>query len=362
MNKNHYCIIMAGGAGSRFWPLSRNEQPKQFLDILGVGKTFIQQTYERFAKIVPRENILVVTGELYESLVKEQLPELGDDQLLLEPLRRNTAPCIAYATYKLLSKNPDATVVVAPSDHLILNEEEFLNVVNSCLKFAEKSQDLVTIGINPTRPETGYGYIQINPKEATKEDSSAYKVKTFTEKPNLELAKVFVESGEFFWNSGIFIWSLKAIKRELEEQLDEVASLFSAGKDKYYTSEERKFILEAYQECRNISIDYGVMEKAQRVYVFCADFGWSDLGTWSSLYIHSGKDDENNTVEAGEIVLSDVSNSLIKTTTNKLMVISGLDNYLVVDTKDVLLICPRKDDEEIRSFVGEILIKKPDFV
>lgn len=361
MQQNHYCIIMAGGAGSRFWPLSRDKYPKQFLDILGVGKTFIQQTYERMAKIVPKENILVVTGNAHKDLVKQQLPELPDEQLLLEPLRRNTAPCIAYATYKLLKKDPNAVVVVAPSDHLILNEAEFIEVVGSCLSYAEKNDGLVTIGIKPTRPETGYGYIQVNPQKSLAGVKDAFEVKTFTEKPNAELAQVFMDSGEFFWNSGLFMWTLKSIKNELESSLPEVASLFAAGKEIYYTPAESEFILNTYSECRNVSIDYGVMEKAKNVSVFCADFGWSDLGTWGSLYIHSPKDEENNAVAVKDAWLSNVSNSIVKSTTNRLLVLKDLDNYLVVDTDDVLFVCPRKNDDEIKNFIGDTLMNKPDF-
>lgn len=361
MQHNHYCIIMAGGAGSRFWPLSRNERPKQFLDILGVGKTFIQQTYERMAKIVPKENILVVTGNIHKDLVKQQLPELSDEQILLEPLRRNTAPCIAYATYKLLKKDPDATVVVAPADHLILNEPEFLKVVGDCFSFAEKNKGLVTIGIRPTRPETGYGYIQVDPKKPLAGGSNVYKVKTFTEKPNAEMAKVFMDSGEFFWNSGLFIWTLQTIKQELEASLPEVANLFAAGKDVYFTDQEDKFILDTYAECRNISIDYGVMEKAKNVSVFCADFGWSDLGTWGSLYMHSQKDDKENVVEAKHALLKDGSGNMIKSTTNRLLVLKDLENYLVVDTHDVLLICRSGSDDEIKDFIGDTLLNEPDY-
>lgn len=361
MQQNHYCIIMAGGAGSRFWPLSRNERPKQFLDILGVGKTFIQQTYERMVKIVPKENILVVTGAIHKDLVKQQLPELADEQILLEPLRRNTAPCIAYATYKLLTKNPEATVVVAPADHLILNEPEFLKVVGDCLSFAEKNKGLVTIGIKPTRPETGYGYIQVNPKKPLADVSNAYKVKTFTEKPNAEMAQVFVDSGEFLWNSGLFIWTLQTIKQELEASLPEVASLFAAGNDMYYTDNEEACILNAYAGCRNISIDYGVMEKAKNVSVFCADFGWSDLGTWNSLYMHSQKDEKENVVVAKHALVKNSSGCMVKSTTDRLLVLKDLDDYLVVDTHDVLLICRPGTDDEMKDFIGDTLLNKPDY-
>ncbi|MDR1199894.1 MAG: mannose-1-phosphate guanylyltransferase [Prevotellaceae bacterium] len=354
-NKNHYCIIMAGGAGVRFWPLSRDRHPKQFLDILGTGKTFIQQTFERFEKIIPKENILVVIGESHLSLIKKQLPDIIDENILIEPVRRNTAPCIAYATYKLLAKNPDATVVVSPSDHLILNENVFIETVQKCLTTAEKKKTMVTIGIKPTRPETGYGYIQINRKDSA--ESGVFKVKTFTEKPNIEMAKIFVESGEFFWNSGIFIWSLDTIKKSFDEYLPDIAELLSAGADVYYTSGEKDFIRNAYSECRAISIDFGIMEKAQNVDVVCADFGWSDLGTWNSLFLHKAKDELKNLTDTGNIFTENVKNSMIKASLNKFVVVKDIDNYLIVDTDDVLLICPKANDNDIKKLVDEALLK-----
>lgn len=342
MNKNHYCIIMAGGVGSRFWPVSRNNKPKQFLDILGLGKTFLQLTFERFSKIVPKENILIVTSENYKDLVKEQIPEVLPEHILLEPFRRNTAPCIAYATYKLLQKSPDATVVVAPSDHMITNEELFNSTIINALNYSETHDDLMTLGIQPTRPETAYGYIQLNKGELVDIDGNvAYKIKTFTEKPDQQLAKVFVESGEFLWNSGIFAWSLKAIKKELETLQPEISGLFRSISDDYYTSKENLSIRGVYQECVNISIDYAVMEKTSKAVVYPAGFGWSDLGTWESLYSYVEKDEGNNYVNSkGETVL-EVKDSIVISEEEKLVVVKGLENYMIVNTKDALMISPR---------------------
>ncbi len=343
--ENNYCIIMAGGIGSRFWPVSRNARPKQFLDILGTGSSFLQETFRRFEKIIPADNILIVTSEQYRDLVKEQLPMMKDENILLEPYRRNTAPCIAYATYKLYKKNPRATVVVAPSDHLILNEDIFLNTISNALEYASCHNELFTLGIKPTRPETGYGYIQTNSGEKMEVNGNvAYGVKTFTEKPNAELAKVLVESGEFLWNSGIFIWNLETIKGELERHLPEVANSFKDGAEVYYTPAEDEFIKGVYEACNGISIDYGVMEKTDKSWVFEASFGWSDLGTWQSLYYQSEKDANGNMIKADVVMADDLKESLVVTDkSGKLVVIKGLENYMVVDTDDVLLICPRNE-------------------
>ncbi|MBE6227179.1 MAG: mannose-1-phosphate guanylyltransferase [Bacteroidales bacterium] len=345
--ENNYCIIMAGGIGSRFWPISRNSRPKQFLDILGTGSSFLQDTFRRFQKIIPVENIIVVTSEQYGALVKEQLPLMKDENILLEPHRRNTAPCIAYATYKLLKKNPNANVVVAPSDHLIINEDLFLETIESALEYASAHDHLFTLGIKPTRPETGYGYIQINKGEKMEINRhAAYGVKTFTEKPDAELAKVLVESGEFLWNSGIFVWNLKAISRELERHLPEIANSFKDGGRFYYTPEERDYIKGIYEACNGISIDYGVMEKTDKSWVFEASFGWSDLGTWHSLYCQSNRDENENMVQAGAAMLDGVKESLIVTECkDKLVVVKGLENYMIVDTADVLMICPRNESD-----------------
>ena len=343
--ENKYCIIMAGGIGSRFWPVSRNARPKQFLDILGTGSSFLQETFRRFQKIVPADNILIVTSELYRDLVKEQLPMMKDENILSEPFRRNTAPCIAYATYKLLKKDPDAVVVVAPSDHLILNEDLFLSTVSNALDYAQEHNELFTLGIKPTRPETGYGYIQTNNAERKEINGNvAYGVKTFTEKPNAELAKVLVDSGEFLWNSGIFVWNLATICGELEKYLPEIANSFKDGAELYYTDGEENFIKGVYEACNGISIDYGVMEKTDKSWVFEASFGWSDLGTWHSLYCQSERDGNGNMVKSADAMIDDVKDSLIVSNCpDKLVVVKGLDNYMVVDTDDVLMICPRNE-------------------
>ena len=349
---------MAGGIGSRFWPMSRQTRPKQFIDILGVGKTFLQMTYERYARIVPAENILIVTAKRYRDLVKEQLPEMPDENILLEPYKRNTAPCVAYATYKLYKKNPDATVVVAPADHLIIGDDLFTGTITSALEAAEKSDRLYTIGISPTRPETNYGYIQINKAFAEKVGPHAsYQVKTFTEKPNAELARVFLETGEFFWNSGMFIWSLKSIKRELERYLPEVTTLFNGGEQFYYTPGEADFIQRVYEDCPAISIDYGVMEKTQKAWVFLSDFGWTDLGTWESVYEQVPKHEGGNAVNVEVPMIDDVKNSIIlETNPEKLVVARGFDQMMVIDMPDVLLVCHR-DDKTVKDIVTDLTVK-----
>jgi mannose-1-phosphate guanylyltransferase len=349
---------MAGGVGSRFWPLSRNAKPKQFLDILGVGRTFIQQTFDRLTKIIPPENIVVVTSSIYKDLVTAQLPLVRESNILLEPLRRNTAPCIAYATYKLLTKMSDATVVVAPSDHLILNEAEFIRVISQAIQLAESGNNLITIGIKPSRPETGYGYIQVAKNEKVEKCSVAYRVKTFTEKPNRDMAQLFVDSGEFFWNSGIFIWTLQAIRAAFETYLPEVSKLFRAGSDAYYTAGEEQLISNAYAECKAISIDYGVMEKAENVHVICADFGWSDLGTWNSLYLQSEKDGKENVLQSGNVALDNVRGCLVHAPAEKLVVLQNLDGYLVVDANDVLMVCKRDNENELKQLINNTLLSK----
>ncbi|MBO7324266.1 MAG: mannose-1-phosphate guanylyltransferase, partial [Bacteroidales bacterium] len=290
--KNHYCVIMSGGIGSRFWPASRSSYPKQFLDFFGTGRSLIQQTFDRIKKIVPVENIFVVTNQRYNDLTLEQLPELKPEQILLEPCRRNTAPCIAYAAHHIHAINPNASMVVAPSDHLILKEDEFLNSLSNGLDFVSKHDALLTLGIKPNRPETGYGYIQ-----ACHQSLDGFtKVKAFTEKPNLELAKVFLESGDFYWNSGIFLWNVQSIIKAFNEFLPEVAQAFNNGLSLFNTEKEKAFIDEMFPSCPNISIDYGVMEKANNVYVQMGDFGWSDLGTWGSLHELSPNDENGNSI------------------------------------------------------------------
>ncbi|MCR5710786.1 MAG: mannose-1-phosphate guanylyltransferase [Bacteroidales bacterium] len=356
MDTNQYCIIMAGGIGSRFWPLSRQARPKQFIDVLGVGRTFLQMTYDRYAAIVPPENILIVTAERYRDMVFEQLPDVPVENVLLEPYKRNTAPCIAYATYKLFSRNPEATVVVAPADHLIMGDIAFADTICTALEYASLSDHLFTIGIHPTRPETNYGYIQINKgheKQVGKLDLFA--VKTFTEKPNAELAKVFLETGEFFWNSGMFIWNLKTIKSELENCLPEVASLFQGGEPYWDREGETEFIRRVYEDCPAISIDYGVMEKTRKAWVFLSNFGWSDLGTWYSVYEQSPDHDAHgNVVKCDVQMVDDVKDSIIfSKNPGKLVVVRGVDNLMVADLDDVLLVC-RRDDRAISDIVTDL--------
>lgn len=357
MNKNQYCVIMAGGVGSRFWPLSRKAKPKQFLDILGTGRTLIQQTFDRFKKIIPVENILIVSNEEYADLIAEQLPEIKKDNVLLEPMRRNTAPCIAYSNFKILKTNPHANIIVAPSDHLILDETDFIDKVSKGLDFVSKQKALLTLGIKPSRPETGYGYIQINPEIV---EQHFNKVKTFTEKPDLKMAKLFVESGEFFWNSGIFIWSLPSILDAFNEYLPEIQSLFSEGVQHFNTPSEKDFIQSLYSKCKNISIDYGIMEKATNVYVMCADFGWSDLGTWGSLYEHQQHDDKANAVTGSRVLTYNTSNCIINVPNNKTVVVQGLDNYIVAESNNVLMICKKEDEQEIRTFVSDVSLQHSD--
>lgn len=342
-----YCIIMAGGVGSRFWPVSRNAVPKQFLDILGTGSSFLQQTYNRFLKIIPKENILIVTSEIYADITREQLPDIPKENILLEPHKRNTAPCIAYATYKLLKRDPNAVVVVAPSDHLIIDESKFLNTVEKAMLYASENDVLCTMGIKPTRPETGYGYIQMNCSDIKViEGLKAYSVKTFTEKPDKELAKVLVNSGEFLWNSGIFVWNLQTIKAEMENYIPDIASQFREGMDLYYTEQEEGYIKSLYENCNGISIDYGVMEKTSKSWVFESHFGWSDLGTWDSLYNQLEKDESGNLVQSNLNMIDKVKNSIIVSSDkNKLIVVKDLDNYMVINTNDVLLICPRNSKD-----------------
>ena len=352
---NKYCIIMAGGVGSRFWPVSRKNYPKQFLDFLGTGRSFLQSTVDRFRKIIPVENILIVSSLQYKDLIAQQLPEIPEENILLESFKRNTAPCIAYATYKLYKKDPKACVVVSPSDHFIKNEEMFLQTIQTVLTHAETTPDLFTLGIKPTRPETQYGYIQANvPTKKEIEGQTAFKVKTFTEKPNAEMAKILFESGEFLWNSGIFVWSLESIKGELEAHLPEIAASFKDLTPYYYTPEEQQKVNEVYEVVDSISIDYGVMEKTAKSWVFEATFGWSDLGTWESLYFHAVKDLDNNLIRVPNSLLDNVKNSMIMSNEkDKLMVVKGLDNYMVISTKDVLLVCPR-DEQSIKAALADL--------
>jgi mannose-1-phosphate guanylyltransferase len=350
---NVYVVIMAGGIGSRFWPKSRSANPKQFLDILNTGKTLIQLTYERFLPIVREENIYVVTADDYEGLVKEQLPDLTDDQILKEPVRRNTAPCITYACDKIYQRDPNATVIISPADHLILNEDRFLTVISKCLDFVSDNGVLVTLGLKPTKPATGYGYIQYLDESKTGE---FFKVKTFTEKPSIEIARTFIKSGDFLWNSGMFVWKAKTIIEAIRKYLPEIGDAFKNGATYYNTAGEEAFIKEAYSQCTNISIDYGVMEKADNVYTIPAQFGWSDVGSWGSLYEAYEHDYLGNAVAGKNVKIYDSANNMIMVPQNKLVVVQGLRDFCVIDTGDVLLICEKQQEQEIRQITVDLKV------
>jgi mannose-1-phosphate guanylyltransferase len=357
MDQNNYVVIMAGGIGSRFWPFSRVKHPKQFHDVLGYGKTMIQQTAERFEGVCPPENIFVVTNKDYVSLVKEQLPFLSEGQILSEPIGRNTAPCVAYAAYKIRQKNEKAVIVVAPSDHVILNTDQFREQILVALEEAGRDHIMITMGIKPSNPDTGYGYIQYH------EDHSKriQKVKTFTEKPVLELAQKFIESGDFVWNAGIFIFGAQTVINAFEEFLPEVAETFEESKSQLWTSEENNFIQRAYSQCKNISIDYGIMEKASNVFVLLSDFGWSDLGTWKSLYDILPKNSNGNVIQ-GNVLTYNTTNSIIKSSSDKIIVVNGLDDFIVAEYDNVIMICRKGEEQKVKDFVADVKNKDPRFI
>jgi mannose-1-phosphate guanylyltransferase len=353
--ENNFVVIMAGGIGSRFWPMSTTSNPKQFHDVLGIGQTLLQMTADRYKTICKPENIIVVTNESYKTLVEEQLPFLGENQILLEPHRKNTAPCIAYACYKIYAQNPDASIIIAPSDHLILKQKEFEETIQIALENVKKSNFLMTIGIKPSRPDTGYGYIQFEEDNSL---STIKKVKTFTEKPTFDIAQRFIESGDFYWNSGMFIWNAKAIVDAFNTYLPEIGVLFQDGLSKYNTAEEANYIASIYPMSKNISIDYGIMEKADNVSVILADLGWSDLGTWGSLYAHADKDTEQNVVIGKKVMTYECRNNIVMVPSNKLVVLQGLSDYIVVENNNTLLICKMQDEQKIKQFVTDIKAKK----
>jgi mannose-1-phosphate guanylyltransferase len=350
---NRYVIIMAGGVGSRFWPLSRKDKPKQFLDILGTGETLLQQTYRRFKSTCPEKNIFVVTSAEHRELVLEQL-SIDPSHVLGEPFRRNTAPCIAYGTFRILKENPDAIITVTPADHLIVKEQKFCEEIQSCFDFAAGSDALITLGIKPDRPETGYGYIQADQKKPVPGFGNLLKVKTFTEKPDIDLAKVFMESGDFFWNSGIFVWNIKSILAAFEKHMPDTYSVFEEGKAYFGTDEEKNFIGKTYATCRSISIDYGIMEKAGNVYVKCTDIGWSDLGTWGSLYEHTPADGNGNAVVRGSVFSYGNSGNIVNIAPGKVAVLQGLKDYIVVDSEDVLLVVRKDDEQNIKQYLEDV--------
>jgi mannose-1-phosphate guanylyltransferase len=344
---------MAGGIGSRFWPLSCIRKPKQFLDILGNGETLIQQTFRRFKSVCPEENIFVVTNAAHKDLVTGQL-EIRPERVLSEPLRRNTAPCIAYGTFIIMEENPNAVIAVTPADHLIENQEEFRTIINTGFDFAQTNDALITLGIKPDKPETGYGYIQADKRNHVKGYYNLLKVKAFTEKPEINVAKTFVESGDFYWNSGIFLWSANSILRALGKFLPDIYSAFSVGKSILGTTHEDSFINQTYSVIRSISIDYGVMEKADNVYVLCSEMGWSDLGTWRSLYAHTPFDDKENAISRGKAFTYNCKGNMISITPGKVAILQGLNDYIVVDTDDALLIIRKEEEQKIKWYLEEI--------
>ena len=353
MNKNNYAVIMAGGIGSRFWPMSRVSLPKQFLDILGTGETLIQQTFRRLKKICPVENILIVTNRDYKSLCLDQLSDVLEKNILGEPAMRNTAPCVAYAAFKIQSENPDANMIIAASDHIITKEDEFVRVLGDCLKLSANNDILLTIGIKPSRPDTGYGYIQFT-EEGLPNHKKVRKVKTFTEKPNQELALNFLDSGDFLWNSGMFVWSAKSITLAYRKHLNDIYTVFEDGKLIYNTQKEEEYIDRVFPGCKNISIDYGIMEKSDKVYVYPASFGWSDLGTWGSLYTHLDLDENKNAVIGDKVILYDSSNNIVNVPKEKQVVLQGLNGYIVVESKGTLLVCKKEDEQQIKQFVADV--------
>ncbi len=349
-DKNNYVLIMAGGVGSRFWPKSRNHFPKQFIDILGTGQSLLQMTYERFEKICPKENIYILSNQQYLGLIQEQLSGIAVNNVLQEPSRNNTAPCIAYASYKILKQNPEANIVVAPSDHLILKETEFLDKVTRALDYTATNDALVTLGISPTRPDTGYGYINFE-KEGI---DGVHKVACFLEKPILEKAKDYVASGDYLWNAGIFIWRAQSIQKAFKKYASEIDVLFEKGNEAYNTSEESHFIAENYPNSPNISIDYAILEKADNVYTIPADIGWSDLGTWASLHEVADKDNENNALSVDHFHIEDTQNCIIHLPRGKAAVIKGLEDFIVVDDGKVLLIFPKGSEQEIKPLATKM--------
>lgn len=342
---------MAGGIGSRFWPESRTAYPKQFLDILGTGKSLIQWTYHRFKNVCLPENIFFITNQAYLEVLKEQLPEVPEANIICEPFRKNTAPCAAYFAHKMLAINPNANMVLSPADHLIMDEQAFQRTTLEALDFVAENDALLTLGIKPTRPDTGYGYIQYDMDEKL---DSAYRVKTFTEKPSLELAQTFIKSGDFLWNSGIFVWNVNTIMNALDKHLPEMNEIFWRAEKMYNTPMEQQVMGEIYSQCTNISIDYGIMEKARNVFVIPSNFGWCDLGTWESAYENSEKDYLGNAVYGKSVMVVDATECMIKAPAEKLVILQGLERFIVIDTPDVLLICERSREQQIKDYVAEV--------
>lgn len=353
MKEHRYCVIMCGGVGSRFWPFSRSNKPKQFLDFFGTGRSLLQLTYDRMLALIDPAHIILVTNASYYDLIREQLPEVKEENILLEPARRNTAPCICWAAHHIYAKDKEASIVTLPSDHLILKEGEFHRVIDKGMTFVEGGDRLLTIGLNPTSPHTGYGYIQRG-LPVSDDEIEIMKVKSFTEKPNLEMAKVFLNSGEFFWNSGMFMWRADSILKAFEKYNSETAAVFDAGASYFGTPEEKSYIDKAFASAPSISIDYAIMEKADNVYVETADLGWSDLGTWNALYDCSPKNKERNVTQNCKVLASDCEGTLFAVGGDKIIVAAGLKDYIVADEGNALLIYPLADEQKIRQVVNDI--------
>lgn len=353
VKNNNNLVIMAGGVGSRFWPMSTAEKPKQFIDVLGVGKSLLQLTAERFSSVCNRENIYVVTNKNYIDIVKEQLPDIPEGNILCEPCRRNTAPCIAYVSWKIKSKNPKANIVVTPSDHIVMNTQEFARVIGDCMDFTMGTDAIVTIGIKPSRPETGYGYIQADLASNSLRNKEVFRVDSFKEKPDLETAKQYIQKSYYFWNAGIFVWNVNTIINAFRIYQPGLAKIFESMNDVYGTDKEQEVIDERFPDCENISVDYAIMEKAEEIYVCPADFGWSDLGTWGSLLAQTKKDLYGNSCIGNNINVYETTNCMIHTTQEKKVVIQGLDGYIVAENDNTLLICKLSEEQKIKQFSGQ---------
>ena len=350
---NNHLVIMAGGVGSRFWPMSTAECPKQFIDVLGVGKTLLQMTVERFGKLIAPENIWVVTNQSYANIVREQLPDMPADHILCEPCRRNTAPCIAYVSWRIKSNDPKANIVVTPSDHIVMNTEEFLRIVQACMAFTADTDAIVTLGIKPTRPETGYGYIQADPASSSPRNKEIFRVDSFREKPDLKTAKQYISKSNYFWNAGIFIWNVNTIVNAFRIYQPSMARIFESMLPVFGTAREQEVVNEKFPECESISVDYAIMEKAEEIFVCPSDFGWSDLGTWGSLLQQSHKDLYGNACIGQDIQMIESHNCIVHTTQEKKVVVQGLDGYIVAEKNDTLLICKLSEEQRIKQFSGQ---------
>lgn len=351
--KNNHLVIMAGGVGSRFWPMSTTEKPKQFIDVLGIGKSLLQLTVERFKSICDSDNVWIVTNKDYVNIVKEQLPEVPEGNILCEPCRRNTAPCIAYVSWKIKSRNPKANIVVSPSDHIVMNETEFNRVIKDCMKFTSDTDAIVTLGMKPSRPETGYGYIQADLASPSLRNKEIFRVDSFREKPDLETANQYIKKNNYFWNAGIFIWNVNTIVNAFRIYQPAIAKIFESLTPIYGTEKEQDEINEKFPMCENISVDYAIMEKAEEIFVCPADFGWSDLGTWGSLLVQTKKDLYGNSCIGNNINVFETSNCMIHTTQEKKVVIQGLDGYIVAENDNTLLICKLSEEQRIKQFSGQ---------